>query len=404
MTATTYGGMPLLGPGASGAAFELRSAPKSAALVTVDGWEVEIAAGHKLVVARGGSADNYDQAVGEGAVRAQQGLDLMSVAGSVNGTIDRPEDLNLAWFATTDGVTLAARSVIQSYLSVGAATVVVTRPDGTVVPSPSQPQLGWHPSFRYWRLAQTTDDLFDGYRNVYLALEAILSDIAPQRQSETEGAWITRALKAANALKSFEPLVPEGTTNPIEYVRTRLYADTRTAVSHAKAGRRVLLPHDTHDRSVVMENLRLGSELYVLIAEAHLGLRRGGGFVAPFGFKAMVGVTMQAMQLGISDDPSPLDLTVEDVNPAGGTVLYFDTPQLLDDTVPFELSRTWTIDPGELARLDAIRRVVTVVDNRLGMLHQLEGELIIGDDVDRLVFTFSHRGVNTGIPKHRYPL
>ncbi len=57
----------------------------------------------------------------------------------------------------------------------------MTDADGNLVPPVPTPPLAWHESLRYFRLSQTTDDLFDAYRNAYLALESILSSIAPQR-------------------------------------------------------------------------------------------------------------------------------------------------------------------------------------------------------------------------------
>lgn len=49
---------------------------------------------------------------------------------------------------------------------------------------------------RHFRLSQTTSDLFDAFRNLYLALESLLSTIAPMRlhpdgrPAEGEGVWL----------------------------------------------------------------------------------------------------------------------------------------------------------------------------------------------------------------------
>src|SRR5664279_4158410 len=74
---------------------------------------------------------------------------------------------------------------------------------GNIIPPPPRSTF-WHESFRYYRLSQTTDDLFDAYRNVYLALESVLSTISPQkvnaatgRIAEQEGQWFERALTDA---------------------------------------------------------------------------------------------------------------------------------------------------------------------------------------------------------------
>lgn len=404
MTATTYGTIPLMSQATCGAAFDLRANTRRRALVTVEGWEVEVADDQRVVVARGTGATGYDEASDQGSARAQEGLDLMSTVGMVHGAIDRPDDIHLAWWATPTGTTLGIRSVIQSYLHVGVATGVVTRTDGTVVAGSGWPVPTWHPSFRYYRLAQTTDDLFDAFRNTYLALEAILSDIAPQRHGEGEGQWVRRALAAADAVVPLAPLVPAGTADAVEYVRQHVYVDTRTAMSHAKIGRPVLLPRNQGNRAQVVEALRLTYDLYLHLAEAHLGLRRQSGFVTSFAFQGMATAGIGNMRLCISDDLSPMNPQETVLNPAGGTLLWFDTPELADTSRPFEVSRTWTLPTAELRELEAVRRVLTAVDATPAFINRLEADLVIGDDIDTLTFTFCHRGINTGSPRDRYPL
>jgi hypothetical protein len=72
-------------------------------------------------------------------------------------------------------------------------------------PAPDPPATpDWHPSFRYFRLSQASDDLFDAYRNAYLALEAVLSDITPQKlrpngRRESERDWLTGRRAVARA-------------------------------------------------------------------------------------------------------------------------------------------------------------------------------------------------------------
>jgi hypothetical protein len=50
---------------------------------------------------------------------------------------------------------------------------------GNIIPPPPRPPATWHESMRYFRLAQVTDDLFDAYRNLYLALVSLLTKLAP---------------------------------------------------------------------------------------------------------------------------------------------------------------------------------------------------------------------------------
>ena len=71
---------------------------------------------------------------------------------------------------------------------------------------PTAYPLAWHESMRYFRISQITTDMFDAFRNLYLALESLLSHIAPVRlrpngrPDEGEGQWAKRALQAASVL------------------------------------------------------------------------------------------------------------------------------------------------------------------------------------------------------------
>jgi hypothetical protein len=114
-----------------------------------------------------------------------------------------------------------------------------------VAPQPEPNPLVWHESFRYFRLSQITDDLFDAYRNAYLALESVLSSIAPQptnpagKVTEREGDWFKRALIEADKIVPLASVVPSGIADPVQRLFDELYVNMRSAMSHAKSGRRV---------------------------------------------------------------------------------------------------------------------------------------------------------------------
>ena len=67
--------------------------------------------------------------------------------------------------------------------------------------------LEWDESLRYFRLSQATDDLFDAFRNLFLALESILSLKTPQQSEGSESKWLRRAWGAARERMS-SPQVP----------------------------------------------------------------------------------------------------------------------------------------------------------------------------------------------------
>jgi hypothetical protein len=91
---------------AGGAAFELADPPQESAMVTIDSWEVEVAAGFKAVVARGPAVADPETAFNDGLLHAQRGLDLISARNYNNLLIRRFDDDYLVWWSDRDGLTV----------------------------------------------------------------------------------------------------------------------------------------------------------------------------------------------------------------------------------------------------------------------------------------------------------
>jgi hypothetical protein len=70
----------------------------------------------------------------------------------------------------------------------GPIRITVRDQDGNEVPSePIRPD--YHPALRFYRLSQVTDDLYDSYRNMYLAFEMLISSRF-QKGNEQELKWL----------------------------------------------------------------------------------------------------------------------------------------------------------------------------------------------------------------------
>ena len=111
--------------------------------------------------------------------------------------------------------------------------------------------LEWDESLRYFRLSQATDDLFDAFRNLFLALESILSLKTPQQSEGSESKWLRRAWGAARERMS-SPQVPSDPATLSDSALTRLKY-VRNALSHAKRDRKPHLPEHAASRTVVSE-------------------------------------------------------------------------------------------------------------------------------------------------------
>ncbi len=275
------------------------------------------------------------------------------------------------------------------------ATLSVVDAHGNPKPAPPLPVV-WHPSFRYFRVSQTSTDLFDAYRNLYLALESILTTIVPFDRSVAESQWLERALRQIGKTLPLARYAPAGSIDLPADICQDIYVKTRTAIFHAKQGRTVFLP-GTHAR--VVDTLERLSHLYLDLVDKTLGVRRSTGGMTLVGFNlAMQPLINATSEVAITDDDSPLDPDDTVVNPGGGSVVQFAAAY--DPALDRPGYKYWL---GELhsAQFGPVQRV-----SRLGLLHhstltqveRLDDPVsLLGVDV--LQIQLGHRLVNTNHPR-----
>lgn len=358
------------------------------------------------MIARGGTEASYEDAFQPSLLQAQRGLDLMSMSGANNLVIKGIDEDHLVWWPGSDGLTIRAVSLAPVSIDVPPVRVEVRDAQGNLRVQPPPPPPAWHESFRYFRLSQTTDDLFDAYRNAYLALESVLSAIAPQKlkasgkPDEGEGEWFARALAAAGNLVSLASFVPSGTPDPLKYLFDDLYVAMRSAMSHAKSGRHILLPQDEAEREAVSESLRRLISLYLKLAEAQLGARRAGGGMFAAGFRMIFAGSLDGQTAWVSDDETPFD-------PASPPALDENTMRQLTplgpagSPRPFVVSRIWATSAERTAGLPFVRCAIAFQDAVAASKAVLDGRLELGS-ASRLEVELGMRGSNTRLPKSRY--
>ena len=193
----------------------------------------------------------------------------------------------------------------------------------------------WHPSFRYFRLAQLSDDLVEAFRNMFLAVESVLDHVLPAAGSGLgETQWIRRALDTAlvNVDQGGRFTDGHGGT-ATDYVVAVFYRFHRGSMFHSKlsyGADRLRVPHLEHERSVDqleqgLSDLRV---LYVKLASAHLALDYRGGFMlAQGGFDAMFRGMLGRLTLYVTDDDTPGDQLKDetDLNPRGRWLMEMHT-------------------------------------------------------------------------------
>lgn len=386
------------------------------ATVTLDGWTTTVKRSVNAVVTHGGSTSTrFEGTFAEALVAANQALDYFCVTGLADCRIrDVPNDCIVWWPDRARRGIMLRWSMIQNYeevIDLGLKlTVTVHDAEGNVVPPPPPQTPTVREAYRYIRMCRTSDDLYDSYRNLFLAFECLLSEIRPQRQItsrrgwgclrwgnprttwEGERKWFGDALDEAGRLVDLEHLTPPGVTNHSRWLLEKMYGKERSALMHAKSNRgRLLLPQDLPPRAELTASLeRLWSYVMNLVRE-RFGVTRGVTDISAYAYGLLAKPMMQNLSVVVSDDDSPMAKTYADIFlPDGSTFIEL---QPSAPAVDADEPRLWTVvahcKPSDLSGLTAIRKLGVkqrnddsppwVASELVGPLHL--GAAVVGVDV-----------------------
>jgi hypothetical protein len=390
----------------SGGCFALSRRPRKSLRVEHEGWVVEVRSDANIVVARGGSNEQFEGACDEAIGHAQRALDQLSIHGFGDLVIQKVEDMHAAWWL--EGGRAVFRYVSNSPMPTPAvhATFKVRNADGTIPAPTAPPPLPWDESYRYFRLSQATDDLFDAYRNLYLALESLLYSMESPYQANgkrrPEGKWLKCALSAADKRVVLSAHVPPGTADPVSYLFADLYDQHRNTLFHAKRGGVQSPALDAAGRAAIVSSLRTLARLYIALAEQATGSRRHGVSVSREATRAMHRAVLRGA-LGVTD--AVVEHAGDDFKLGVGQITWLDTNLLPDTPEPEMTARgTVAVDPGLGAM--AIRNIVLGNENEageatLGIYDTLEYPLVLEGfhrlEVDLCIYELSPRA-----PRRRY--
>lgn len=403
MTVGRYAGMALQGSAeCNGAAFVLHSGPIQDAEVDLDGWTVRVTRGVKAVVAYGSAgprsfSESYDAALSA----ANNALDYMSARGLCDVQIRDACDDCLVWWPDSDGIVVRANLILTQTMH-SSATFVAFDADGNAMPSVLSKAMK-HDAFRFIRMSRTSEYLFDAYRNMFLAFEAVLSDIYPQPKGMREGEWFKAALRKADGLAPVASLAPSGVASPVEWVYDNIYGDARSGLMHAKQGRPYHLPQDDRGREQLQSSLN-SMWLYVSrLLDAHLGVRHMSGGLMPGGFKSMAEAFLSGMSIAVSADTTPATPQDDRFSPAGEPVVTLAAgsvrvPEPFLGTVLASCLAADLDDPRTIGRIGSIDK--TTGDLRI--LSALAGPLELGDSVKRIEVMLGFRGINAAGPRTHF--
>lgn len=376
----------------SGGAFELRQLCRTTGTFQLDDWTVSVRGGSKLLVVHAPIELGIDQIFPVALAQANLGLDYLCGIGACDATLDRPYNESLTWSLAGSEVTMRATRISPGEMSM-SAEVTVRDMDGNEIPQPSAAPPQLHDALRFIRMARTGEVLFDAYRNMFLAMEAVLHYLYPQ-QGIGEGAWFRNALAhvdSTTSVTSSAVLAPAGESNPIQWAYDNIYSDLRSGLMHAK--RDYHLPGDEARRSDIERSFNALWQYTRALMNHTWGTRLESGGFSEAGWKGAASY-FETVQLIATNDPTVL-------SPEGGLFVSADSDKvsLTSGSTSYPEDYLGVVDgvcSGDALRvLGRITRVGAMDETGQALLWApFEPDLLVGSSVESFQFRVGWRYAN----------
>jgi hypothetical protein len=313
--------------GGQGVVFALNSAAKRDRLQAFGSWETQVRKGRSYVCVRGPVLNVNEPAssiVEAADAVVQQFLDIVAVEERTPLLTVEPHD-NLLWRTGPHGLKLQLTSSITFSAGMNMSATV-TDPQGNVVPPPPYVPPPHHFAYRYFRYSQAAENILDGYRNMFLALESILDHLAPKQSNEGETEWLARALTVAvqsHGLK-LEPFKKRASSDPVDDFLDAHYSAVRCATFHSKSSvGQAIRPGTLAEQDVVLHQLLAVQTLVeaLLKSEFSVSLPQSGFYHSGFGLILASFDRATGLMISSGDCPTLEQvLAKEDGLPDGGVL------------------------------------------------------------------------------------
>ncbi|MFE1596879.1 hypothetical protein [Nocardia sp. NPDC058705] len=407
MSVGRYANIPLqdnLDKDRNGAIFLLRKEPVQDVAIKMAGWTVEVSRGLKAVVVHGSKGNTFEDTFDHALLAANNGLDYMSFRGQCDVAIASAFDDCIVWWPESSRVVMRTQMTHTS-VSHSSATVVAMDSTGREIPQAPAPTPLQHDAFRYLRMSRTSEYLYDSHRNMFLALESILSEIHP-RTEKGERLWFRNALREAHKIEPMDTLAAPNVSNPLNWICNNLYSNERSGLMHAKSKSSYHLPQDHRKRERIESSLRRLSNYTISLLEKQLGITHNSSGLAQPGWEMMMKGFLPKMRLAITDDQTKLEID-SDAQPStavGSSVVVLNQgPVVADGSEPFMITTMGDCSRGDLEQLKGVYKIgLFSEDNDLMIAAEFFAGLHLGDDVDRFEVKLGMRNVNSTGPRSHF--
>jgi hypothetical protein len=388
----------------SGGAFPLAQTPENSEIVSLDDWEVKISSGSPYVIAQSQESNDSEAIFDASYEAAQKGLDILSIEGTGDYNCHDAVNRRIIWWRE-DGKQIL-RVITISALSVNTHFTAEARDeDGNIISHSKPDPIDWHECFRYFRLSQTTDDLFDAYRNYFLAFEMLLSSVVPLNKGEREKDWLKRALKQLNQKLPLEKSAPDK-SNVVESIYHEQYVDTRLRLFHAKTNKPTLRPQNQDDRQQVQKAMDNLAYLFRTIVHESLNIISQGGIMTYNGFDYMMQPLRSSGEILVSSSSGNASYEERIDDPQWSNAIPISTeysPELSEPGLRCVLGRADNLyDFSTIQRIGLQMEDEAQSESVSASSDSLDVELTI-ENTDRFEAQVGIELRNPGIPKKKFP-
>jgi hypothetical protein len=309
-----------------GVIFALGAKAKHDRVQTFGPWEVELRKGVGYVCIRGpvlNLNDPMSEMVGAAHEAAQELLDIAAVEERAALLAVEPHN-NVAWRTGPHGLKVEITSSITFSAEAVEFKGIVRTPQGEVRPDPPYVPPPHHAAYRYFRYSQAAQNVFDAYRNMFLALESVLDNVAPKHSGEGEMDWLQRALADAVKRKglNLDAFATPAGKHTIENFVDAHYSAVRCAAFHAKSSAgQALRPGTLADQDIVLHHLLAVQDLVEHLMKTEFSVRLPSSGFSHAGFGTLLSQLAPVTGLLISAGECPTleQLIAEEENLAEGT-------------------------------------------------------------------------------------
>ncbi|HCX49179.1 MAG TPA: hypothetical protein DG757_09125 [Bacillus sp. (in: Bacteria)] len=240
-------------------------------------WDVVVGSSiFPYVIARGNISTSDTSIIKSSAYNAvQQAFDLLSIESSINLSTAHIDNEYILWWKEKGQQYI--RFVFTNVISIeGEVEAFSVDKEGNMIKIPTNTPV-YDQCLRYYRLSQTTDDLYDSFRNMYLCFELLLSSYY-RRGRLKEGEWIKTALAKMKNQKEISEILGCEEEKVAEIFHKRIYKETRCKMFHAKKDLAILLPNHYSGRRIVQSSLFDLGRIVILMANEFLGVEKRSVF------------------------------------------------------------------------------------------------------------------------------